>query len=47
MATKRPAPNKENCLSSRCFDFDLDDNDFEIISKQGWVILINIVARFT
>ena len=33
MATKRPAPNKENCPPSRRFDFDLDDDDFETISK--------------
>ena len=33
MATERPAPNKENCPPSKQFDFDLDDNDFETMSK--------------
>ena len=33
MATKRPAPSKENCLPSRHFDFNLDNDDFETMSK--------------
>ena len=33
MATKRPAPNKENCPPSRPFDFDLDDDDFDTMFK--------------
>ena len=33
LATKRPAPNRENCPPSRRFDFDLDDDDFETMSK--------------
>jgi hypothetical protein len=32
MAKKR-APNKENCPPSSRFDFDIDDNDFETMSK--------------
>ena len=33
MATKRPVPNKENCPPSWRFDFNLDDDDFEMMSK--------------
>ena len=33
MATKRPAPNKENCPPLRRFDFNLDDDDSQTMSK--------------